>query len=26
MGETRRMNYVFRPKFLEQWLMMFGVG
>ena len=24
MGETRRMNYVFRPKTAEQWLMMFG--
>jgi glyoxylase-like metal-dependent hydrolase (beta-lactamase superfamily II) len=26
MGETRRMNYVFRPKTAEQWLMMFGNG
>ena len=26
MGETRRMNYVFRPKTAEQWLMMFGAG
>jgi glyoxylase-like metal-dependent hydrolase (beta-lactamase superfamily II) len=24
MGETRQMNYVFRPKTAEQWLMMFG--
>jgi glyoxylase-like metal-dependent hydrolase (beta-lactamase superfamily II) len=24
MGETRRLNYVFRPRSLEQWLMMFG--
>ncbi len=24
MGETRRMNYVFRPRSLDQWLMMFG--
>jgi glyoxylase-like metal-dependent hydrolase (beta-lactamase superfamily II) len=24
MGETRRLNYVFRPKTAEQWLMMFG--
>jgi len=24
MGDTRRMNYVFRPKTAEQWLMMFG--
>jgi glyoxylase-like metal-dependent hydrolase (beta-lactamase superfamily II) len=24
MGETRAMNYVFRPKNVEQWLMMFG--
>jgi glyoxylase-like metal-dependent hydrolase (beta-lactamase superfamily II) len=24
MGETRRMNFVFRPKTAEQWLMMFG--
>ena len=24
MGETRRMNYVFRPKTAEQWLTMFG--
>jgi len=24
MGETRAMNYVFRPKSAEQWLMMFG--
>jgi glyoxylase-like metal-dependent hydrolase (beta-lactamase superfamily II) len=23
-GETRQMNYVFRPRSLEQWLMMFG--
>jgi glyoxylase-like metal-dependent hydrolase (beta-lactamase superfamily II) len=26
MGETRQMNYVFRPKTAEQWLMMFGNG
>ena len=26
MGETRQMNYVFRPKTAEQWLMMFGSG
>jgi glyoxylase-like metal-dependent hydrolase (beta-lactamase superfamily II) len=26
MGETRRMNVVFKPKSLEQWLMMFGQG
>lgn len=26
MGETREMNYVFRPKSAEQWLMMFGNG
>jgi len=26
MGETRRMNFVFRPKTPEQWLMMFGQG
>ncbi len=26
MGETRRMNFVFRPKTAEQWLMMFGNG
>jgi glyoxylase-like metal-dependent hydrolase (beta-lactamase superfamily II) len=26
MGETRRMNFVFRPKTAEQWLMMFGSG
>jgi glyoxylase-like metal-dependent hydrolase (beta-lactamase superfamily II) len=26
MGATRRDNYVFRPKSLEQWLMMFGGG
>jgi glyoxylase-like metal-dependent hydrolase (beta-lactamase superfamily II) len=24
MGETRQMNYVFRPKTAEQWLTMFG--
>jgi len=24
MGETRRLNYVFRPQTPEQWLMMFG--
>jgi glyoxylase-like metal-dependent hydrolase (beta-lactamase superfamily II) len=24
MGETRAMNFVFRPKSVEQWLMMFG--
>lgn len=24
MGETRRLNYVFKPKTLEQWLTMFG--
>jgi glyoxylase-like metal-dependent hydrolase (beta-lactamase superfamily II) len=24
MGETRRLNYVFRPETPEQWLMMFG--
>ena len=24
MGETRRLNYVFRPKTAEQWLTMFG--
>ena len=24
MGETRRMNYVFRPRSLDQWLTMFG--
>jgi glyoxylase-like metal-dependent hydrolase (beta-lactamase superfamily II) len=24
MGETRRTNYVFRPRSLEQWLAMFG--
>jgi glyoxylase-like metal-dependent hydrolase (beta-lactamase superfamily II) len=24
MGETRQMNYVFRPKTAEQWLMMFS--
>ena len=24
MGETRRINFVFRPKTAEQWLMMFG--
>src|SRR5689334_11199930 len=26
MGATRQMNYVFRPKTAEQWLMMFGNG
>ena len=26
MGDTRRMNFVFRPKSAEQWLMMFGNG
>ena len=26
MGETRQLNYVFRPKTAEQWLMMFGNG
>ena len=26
MGDTRRMNFVFRPKTAEQWLMMFGNG
>ncbi|HEY7137823.1 MAG TPA: MBL fold metallo-hydrolase [Acidimicrobiia bacterium] len=26
MGETRRRNYVFRPRTLDQWLMMFGDG
>src|SRR6516165_8856877 len=26
MGETRKMNVVFKPKSLEQWLMMFGRG
>jgi glyoxylase-like metal-dependent hydrolase (beta-lactamase superfamily II) len=26
MGETRATNYVFRPKSLDQWLMMFGSG
>jgi glyoxylase-like metal-dependent hydrolase (beta-lactamase superfamily II) len=26
MGDTRQMNYVFRPKTAEQWLMMFGNG
>lgn len=24
MGDTRRLNFVFRPSSLEQWLMMFG--
>jgi glyoxylase-like metal-dependent hydrolase (beta-lactamase superfamily II) len=24
MGDTRRFNYVYRPRSLEQWLMMFG--
>ncbi|HEV3225199.1 MAG TPA: MBL fold metallo-hydrolase [Acidimicrobiales bacterium] len=24
MGETRQLNYVFRPRTAEQWLMMFG--
>ncbi|MCE7885846.1 MAG: MBL fold metallo-hydrolase, partial [Actinobacteria bacterium ATB1] len=24
MGETRRHNYVFKPKTIEQWLQMFG--
>ena len=24
MGETRQRNIVFRPKSLDQWLMMFG--
>lgn len=26
MGETRRMNFVFRPESVEQWLAMFGGG
>jgi glyoxylase-like metal-dependent hydrolase (beta-lactamase superfamily II) len=26
MGETRQMNFVFRPKTADQWLMMFGGG
>jgi glyoxylase-like metal-dependent hydrolase (beta-lactamase superfamily II) len=26
MGETRAMNIVFKPKTMEQWLMMFGRG
>ena len=26
MGETRQLNYFFRPKTAEQWLMMFGNG
>jgi len=26
MGETRKMNFVFRPKSVEQWLTMFGGG
>jgi glyoxylase-like metal-dependent hydrolase (beta-lactamase superfamily II) len=26
MGETRKMNYVFRPKSAEQWMAMFGGG
>lgn len=26
MGETRKLNYVFRPKTAEQWLQMFGGG
>ena len=26
MGETRRTNYVFRPRSLEQWTAMFGLG
>jgi glyoxylase-like metal-dependent hydrolase (beta-lactamase superfamily II) len=26
MGETRAHNYVFRPRTLDQWLTMFGVG
>src|SRR6201992_662589 len=24
MGDTRRLNYVFRPKSVDQWMMMFG--
>jgi glyoxylase-like metal-dependent hydrolase (beta-lactamase superfamily II) len=26
MGDTRQLNYVFRPTSLDQWLMMFGGG
>ena len=26
MGETRKLNVVFKPKSMEQWLMMFGRG
>jgi len=26
LGETRRLNYVFKPKTEEQWLMMFGAA
>ncbi len=26
LGETRKMNYVFRPKSAEQWMAMFGGG
>ena len=26
MGETRRTNFVFRPRNAEQWLAMFGAG
>jgi len=26
MGDTRKLNYVFRPRSLDQWLMMFGGG
>ena len=26
MGDTRRLNYVFRPRSEEQWLQMFGAG
>ena len=26
MGETRQMNFVFKPKTEEQWLMMFGAA
>jgi hypothetical protein len=26
MGRTRETNFVFRPKSVEQWMMMFGAG
>ena len=26
MGETRKLNYVFRPTSVEQWMAMFGGG